>query len=77
MMFSTRDADNDISSSLHCAREKHGAWRYDKCSRSNLNGRYYDSEAASEGVTDGVTWLSWKNNYRSLKKSKMMIRPDV
>ncbi|GFS04239.1 ficolin-1 [Elysia marginata] len=39
MQFSTRDRDNDIGS-WHCAQRRDGAWWYNSCQRSNLNGRW-------------------------------------
>ena len=44
--FSTRDRDNDISSS-HCAKIHQGAWWYWNCTYSSLNGKWQGS--ADEG----------------------------
>ena len=38
--FSTYDRDNDRHNTLHCAKHANGAWWYNACSQSNLNGRY-------------------------------------
>ena len=39
MQFSTFDADHDLSSD-NCAIAYHGAWWYNSCHASNLNGAY-------------------------------------
>ena len=74
--FSTKDEDNDSAGSTHCAQERHGAWWYNGCHVSNLNGRYY---LPSQTVgTDSVSWRTWFSEGRdinySLKKTEMKIR---
>ena len=68
--FSTYDRVNDYHGS--CPDVRQGAWWYRRCSDANLNGRYL-------GATDlsgtGMYWYKWKNSYRSLKASTMMMRP--
>ena len=54
LKFSTWDNDNDNSTAFHCAEYCHGAWWYDRCHDSNLNGRYWNGTHNSEG--DGVNW---------------------
>lgn len=55
--FSTFDRDNDVHASQHCAVERHGAWWYSNCIRSNLNGRW--NEKAYTGICwhNGAVWL--------------------
>ena len=70
--FSTKDQDNDSSSS-NCAVSYKGAWWYTACHRSNRNGVYHLG-AHSSGA-DGVNWKSWKGYYYSAKRAEMKIRP--
>ena len=53
--FSTKDEDNDGSSTLHCAQRHQGAWWYAACTNSNLNGHYYTGTKTV--VEQGVTHL--------------------
>lgn len=71
MRFSTRDQDNDSGSSIECAVLAHGAWWYNKCTYSNLNGEYAGSAKSSWKYP---TWYKWKS-YTALKGTEMMIRP--
>ena len=72
MSFSTKDRDNDRSSTHSCAQLYKGAWWYKIGHYSNLNGHYFDS-AKNDPV--GVTWYKWKTKHESLKKTDMKIRP--
>ncbi|XP_061176951.1 ficolin-1-like [Saccostrea echinata] len=47
MKFSTKDQDNDMSS-VNCATKYHGAWWYNACYQSNLNGQYATSAVIGE-----------------------------
>ncbi|XP_058120251.1 microfibril-associated glycoprotein 4-like [Anopheles ziemanni] len=70
--FSTFDRNNDITVG-NCAEERHGAWWYYHCTFSNLNGRY-------QNTTDYMSAMSWyyfKNDYRGMSYSRMMIRSIV
>jgi len=69
--FSTIDNDNDVRSD-HCAITFHGAWWYNKCHKSNLNGKYLNGTHSS--FADGVNWESWKGFYYSLKTTEMKFR---
>ena len=74
MMFTTKDRDNDISSGYdNCAVIYKGAWWYEKCHNSNLNGMYQRGHHSS--YADGVNWRTWKGDHYSLKKTVMKIRP--
>ncbi|XP_038058889.1 microfibril-associated glycoprotein 4-like [Patiria miniata] len=70
MMFSTKDKDNDIYMYGICARQHEGAWWYNQCYNSNLNGRYGQGQFA-----DHIVWRSWKSNFYSLKSCSMKIKP--
>ncbi|XP_058120484.1 fibrinogen-like protein A [Anopheles ziemanni] len=69
MKFSTPDVDNDGLSHWACAPDFYGAWWYNNCHNSNLNGGY-------KNVTDAysMNWLHFKDDWRSLSYSRMMIR---
>ena len=72
MFFSTRDQDNDGMSTGSCAQESTGAWWYNACRYSNLNGRYLSNTAES---WQGIVWYHWKYDKVSMKRSTMLIRP--
>ena len=68
--FTTKDQDNDLWGA-NCARLRTGAWWYNQCHDSNLNGR----NAGNVLDSGGIIWNSWKGQYLSLKGSAMKIRP--
>ena len=70
MKFSTKDRDNDQYSGGNCAVSQTGAWWYDNCGNSNLNGRYL----GNKGSANGVNWLHYHNNL-SMKFAEMKLRP--
>ena len=69
MAFTTKDRDNDRWNSNNCAVSNTGAWWYNSCHRSNLNGKLL-------GDTTSVTWYYWKNTMASLKFIEMKLRPS-
>jgi len=71
--FSTRDQDNDDHHNRDCAKRFQGAWWYNNCHYSNLNGKYHDGSHSAYGV--GVIWYHWKGHGYSLKKTEMKMRP--
>ncbi|XP_028410529.1 ryncolin-2-like [Dendronephthya gigantea] len=70
--FSTKDSDND-GHAINCAVKFVGAWWYDVCHRSKLNGLYH--HGAHSSFADGINWRTWKGYYYSLKSTAMKIRP--
>ena len=72
MPFSTHDRDNDRYSG-NCAVSYQGAWWYNSCYDSNLNGLYLNGQ--SNG--DGVVWYHFNAtapSYRTLRYSDMKLR---
>ncbi|XP_004467392.4 ficolin-2 [Dasypus novemcinctus] len=70
--FSTKDQDNDAYSES-CAKQYRGAWWYNSCHSSNLNGRYLGGSHGS--FADGINWNSGKGYNFSYKMSEMKLRP--
>ncbi|XP_033625990.1 ficolin-1-like [Asterias rubens] len=70
--FSTKDRDNDAHSG-YCAEQYHGAWWYNFCYRSNLNGRYFNEATTND---EGIRWYGFSGT-RSLKTTEMKIRRKV
>ncbi|XP_045622351.2 techylectin-5A-like [Procambarus clarkii] len=70
--FSTHDADHD-NSTANCALAYRGAWWYDNCHISNLNGYQYVGK--HESYADGIDWQPWEGYHDSLMETTMMIRP--
>ncbi|XP_028403352.1 microfibril-associated glycoprotein 4-like [Dendronephthya gigantea] len=71
MAFTTKDSDNDLFNE-NCAVKFKGAWWYNKCHHSNLNGDYHQSALVQYG--NGIIWYEWKGYYFSLKHVSMKIR---
>ena len=71
MAFSTKDRDNDRWNSNNCAMHFTGAWWYDSCYDSNLNGKY------KPRTTDykGPAWYAFRQGL-SLKFTEMKLRPS-
>lgn len=67
-VFSTHDRDSTTYGD-GCATVFHGAWWYNRCHHSNLNGAY-----GSTAFGKGVVWFPWLGQQYSLKISEMKIR---
>ena len=74
MAFSTKDRDNDRWSGTNCAVRFTGAWWYDNCGYSNLNGKYLGNV---KGNWKGVDWWYFKRHRISLKFTEMKLRPSL
>ncbi|XP_042335224.1 ficolin-1-like [Sceloporus undulatus] len=74
MPFSTKDKQQDPGNNK-CAETYKGAWWYNACHNSNLNGIYY--LGAHQSFADGVNWRTGKGYNYSYKRSEMKFRPLV
>nr|XP_039267079.1 fibrinogen C domain-containing protein 1-like [Styela clava] len=70
MKFSTKDFDRD-SDGTNCASIYNGAWWYNSCHASNLNGLYVKG-AAPYGKA--INWFHWKGHKYSLKFTELKFR---
>ena len=70
MAFTTKDRDNDRSSSNNCAIRWSGAWWYENCHSSNLNGKYLGDKIDNQGAR----WYHFRRSL-SLKSTEMKLRP--
>ncbi|KAK7491033.1 hypothetical protein BaRGS_00017729 [Batillaria attramentaria] len=70
--FSTYDHDNDAYSGVNCASQHHGAWWYNYCTWSNLNGLY--THNSNDRDWKYVVWHEWNHDARSFKRAEMKIR---
>ncbi|KAK7087986.1 fibrinogen-like protein 1 [Littorina saxatilis] len=75
MPFSTKDRDNDGRYYDSCAEHFHGAWWFNNCFDSHLNGKYYHKGFHKNYFQrDGIQWNTI-HMYSSLKSVHMMIKP--
>jgi len=70
MAFSTKERDNDRYSG-NCAVKFTGAWWYNDCFYSNLNGQYLGKKYDRKGLR----WYYYKQNDLSFKSTEMKLRP--
>ncbi|XP_035204362.1 techylectin-like protein [Stegodyphus dumicola] len=71
--FSTKDQKNDNNKDQSCAQEFKGAWWYNACHDSNLNGLYLRGK--HDSYADGVVWQTWKGYKESMDTTEIKIRP--
>ncbi|XP_038068729.1 ficolin-3-like [Patiria miniata] len=69
--FTALDADND-NWQYNCAHYHRGAWWFNSCLRSHLNGKYYPSQHANDDW--GISWRTSHNRPYSMKRCGMKIR---
>ena len=74
--FSTHDRDNDRApGNYNCAAERNGAWWYNYCTSSNLNGLYLSGQSNATGVTwyhfnaTAPSWLTLRYSDMKLRRS--------
>ena len=73
MKFSTKDRDNDVHLGIfNCAVTYNGAWWYNSCHYSNLNGLYLGGP--HESYADGINWVYFRGYYYSLKFTEMKLQ---
>ncbi|MBN3325021.1 FCN1 protein, partial [Atractosteus spatula] len=72
--FSTKEKDNDSYGGGNCATAYSGAWWYNVCHDSNLNGLYLKGH--HDSFANGINWHSGKGYNYSYKYSDMKIRPQ-
>ncbi|KAH8284931.1 hypothetical protein KR054_002916 [Drosophila jambulina] len=73
--FSTFDKDND-KSPINCAAFYTGAWWYNNCLGSNLNGAYLGGNHTDPDLFgSGIVWGEWKGLFYSYKTVNIMVRP--
>ena len=70
MAFSTKDRDNDRWPDNCAASYNKGAWWYNKCHSSNLNGQYLGNKIDVRGIR----WTGFTSI--SLKFTEMKLRPS-
>ncbi|XP_058015518.1 ficolin-1-like [Ahaetulla prasina] len=71
MPFSTQERKPDTLK-FNCAEMYEGAWWYNECHYSNLNGKYWLGEHNS--YADGINWRTGKGYKYSYKLTEMKIR---
>ncbi|XP_041782390.1 ryncolin-4-like [Anopheles merus] len=69
MKFSTKDRRNDIHPIDDCANLYKGAWWYNECMQSHLNGLYLNRNSATS-----IGWYYYKNSWEGYAYSRMSIR---
>ncbi|XP_061170007.1 ryncolin-4-like [Saccostrea echinata] len=67
IVFATKDRPDSSS----CTKTNQGAWWYNGCYHSNLNGPYQKSAL---NTYTAIVWIPWKDK-TALKSARMMIRP--
>ena len=72
MKFTTSDQDNDLINGGNCASTYFGGWWFKGCFLMYFNGKYSNVEQVVK--SSRIHWNNFRNHYKSLKETKMMIR---
>lgn len=72
--FSTWDHDHWFPYFEYCASKFHGAWWYNGCLQSNLNGDYKHNSSAPD--SDGISWATHYGSLYSMRFTEMKFRPQ-
>ena len=72
MKFSTRDRDNDLSSTYNCASRYNGWW-LNGCTHASINGPYRENDDFPNW--EGIIWDTWMGSAKSVREVVMKIRP--
>ena len=75
MKFSTKDHDQDLGTPHSCATAFKGAWWYQNCHDSNMNGQYLGGPHLT--YADGINWREAKGYYYSMKTTVMKVRRKI
>ncbi|XP_056016350.1 microfibril-associated glycoprotein 4-like [Ostrea edulis] len=71
MKYTTKDQDNDKYNG-NCATFYKGAFWFNSCYRTNLNGQYANTAVVSN---NHMNWSYWTKTNEALRRTSMMIRP--
>ena len=74
MKFSTKDVENDIDGARNCAQMFHGAWWFNSCFYSHLNGEYLGGHHKQD--SKGIVWADFKGWYYSYIVAEMKVGRD-
>lgn len=74
MAFSTHDQDNDQNPTVNCALKYQGAWWYNDCYASNLNGRHCQPDEPD--MLSCIVWYGMLEKY-TMEKVTMKIKENA
>ena len=69
MAFDTYDIGASGYHNISCPERAHGAWWYQGCHDSNLNGDYHQN-----GTHKTVSWADFRGHTYALKRTEMKLR---
>ena len=73
-LFAPKDYHNDEWSKTNCAVRYYGAWWFNGCYTSNLNGKYFRDKKFNLKC---AVWRKWPRDCYSLKAVQIKIRPNA